>query len=349
MGDPYGPILTGIGLLQGGKLSPAGLQSYTSEVLQLLAGGNAKGQSPALAPWGTLIGGFPPVPGPTIVNVTTLSEEPLFWFGPDPIAELMAATLIDDTKCPIWQTLFPNGIVSTTATALDLPGNTALFPLFDVSVAFPNITVFPIALPDLAVQVGIPLLPKLLIKLAGLGIKLSLPSLPSLPTLTLPSFGFPPSLALQAAIAIPQLILGMIELPFKLLLKLLLPPNLSLILDLIQFKFTAVFNIAFSLLLELLLPLVPIVPKLIVASLLVWLKDTVSMLCVDLVGMIVGSGGFLTKSVGIATGLIPAGGSSSSNSSSPGSSDPSSSTPSTPATPGAPSPPAPPSGSPPSP
>lgn len=308
MTSPYGPILTGIGLLDGGKLTPAGRANYVAEVIGLLVTGNANGQGglPTTQIFNNLIP-LPPVPGPVIFNVTTLESEPLFWFKPDPVAAIMATTLVDPKQCPIWNMMFPDGIYKVTAEALDLNGNTPLFPLFDISCAFPDLKGFPIALPDLAVEADILPPPKLLIKLAELGIQLSIPSIPSPPSLPIPSLDLKfPGLALEAAVALPKLILGLIELPFKIIEALLLPPSISLVLDLIQFKFDAVFKLAFDIVVKLLAPLIPIVPKILLASILIWLKDTVSMLCVDLVGMLVGAGGVLTKSVGVATGLIPA-------------------------------------------
>jgi len=309
MGDPYGPILTGIGMLDSGKLTPAGKAGYVADVLGLIAKGNAKGAcsgcSAGTQLFAGLIGGLPPVPGPPIVNVTTLAVEPLFWWDPDPVAALMATLLVDDTKTPIWNAIFPDGILATTATGLDLIGNTPLFPLFDVSLLVPTLNIFPVPLPELAVKLNL-LPPQLLIKLAGLGIQLKLPSLPSIPVLTLPSFGLPPDLALKAALAIPQLVIGLIELPFKLIIKLLLPPDISLVIKLLTLDISAVFNLALSLLIELLvsLDLLLITPKLLIASLLIYLKDIVAMVCVDLVGQLVGSGGALTKIIGTGTGLI---------------------------------------------
>jgi len=312
MGDPYGPILTGIGMLQGGQLTPAGKAAYTADVLALLAGGNKNGMgNPACSPGFqafTKLVPLPPIPGPNIPNVTTLSIEPLFWWGPDPIAAAMAALLVDKTKTPIWNAIFPDGILATTANALDLAGNTPLFPIFDFTVAFPSLKIppFPLALPDLAVNLSLTP-PQLLIKLAGLGIELKLPSLPSLPSLALPDFGFPPDLALKVAITIPQLVLGLIALPFKLLFKLLLPPDIGLVLKMISLDISVVFNLALDLLIQLLvdLDLLLITPKLLIASLLIYVKDVVAMVCVVLAGEFVGSGGAITKLIGGITGLIP--------------------------------------------
>jgi hypothetical protein len=306
--SPYGPTLTGIGLLQGSKLTDAARAAYVAEVVGLLATGNANGKGglPATKVFSSLVP-LPPVPGPTIANLTTLQQEPLFWFGPDPAAAAMATILADPTRSPTWNAIFPDGALTLTAQALDVNGATPLFPIFDASIAFPNVKGFPLALPDLAVQANVLPLPKLLAKLADLGIQLSIPSPPPLPVLQLPTLSAQfPQLGLQAAVALPTFTLGLLAIPLQVITALLLPPNLGLVLDLVQLKLDAVFNLAFKALVALLQPLVPIIPKLLVASCLIWLKDVVAMLCVDLVGMLVGSGGTLTKLVGTATGLIPA-------------------------------------------
>ena len=314
MSSPYGPVLTGVGLLENGKLSAAGRQRYVTEVLALLATGNAngKGGSPTTKIFNSLVP-LPPIPGPTIINVTTLQAEPLFWFGPDPLATLMATTLVDEKACPIWNAIFPDLLYTATAEALDVAGSTPLFPLFDVSIAFPNLNGFPIPLPDLAIKANILPPPKLLIKLADLGIKLQIPTppIPPIPPalpdfalgFTLPSVNIP-GLAIEAALAIPKLLLGLIKMPFDLIVQLVAPPSISLVLDLLQFKFDAVFQLAFDIVVKLLQPLIPIVPKLLIASVLIYVKDIVAMVIVDLVGMLVGANGALTKSVAKATGLI---------------------------------------------
>lgn len=307
MTSPYGPILTGVGLLAGGKLTQSAKDTYLAEVLGLLATGNAngKGGTPTTKIFNALVP-LPPVPGPPIPNLTTLSIEDAFWFGPDPLAALMATQLQDPTKCPIWHSIFIDLLYETTAVALDANGSTPLFPLFDVSVAFPNITIFPIPLPDLAIQANILPLPQLMLKLAGLGIQVQLPTIP-IPPIP-PKL---PSLALQ--LPIPPLILldlciGLIKLPFDLLLQLVVPPDIGLVLDLLAFKFDAVFNLAFNIVIQLLikLDLLLIVPKLFIASLLIYVKDVVAMVITDIVGLLIGAGGALTKAVAGATGLISA-------------------------------------------
>lgn len=302
MTSPYGPILTGVGLLEGGKLTDAGRAGYVDEVTTLLATGNAngKGGSPSTKIFNSLVP-LPPIPGPTIFNVTTLESEQLFWFKPDPIAALMASTLKDPTASPIWNAVFPDLLYGKTAVALDAAGSTPLFPLFDVSLILPSLKVFPIPLPELAVKLNLTP-PQLLLKLAGLSIQLQLPSLPlpplppSLPSISLP---IPP-------LILVDLMIGLIKLPFDLLLKLVLPPDIGLILKLLSLDFSAILKLALDIVVQLLidLNLLLIVPKVFIASLLIYLKNVVAMVATDIVGLLVGSGGALTKLVATGTGLI---------------------------------------------
>lgn len=301
MPSPYDKILTGAGLISGGKLTKAAKDKYVDEVTALLLTGNAdgKGGSPSTKIFNSLVP-LPPIPGPTIPNVTTLSMEPLFWFGSDPAAALVAQTLKDPTKCPFWYAIFPDLLYEKTAVAMDIAGGTPLFPIFDVSIAFPDIKVFPISLPDLAIQANLMPLPKLMLKLADLKIELNIPLPPippippSLPTIDLP---IPP-------LILVDLLIGLIKLPFDLVLKLMVP-SLDLVLDLPGLP-KLVLNLALDIVIKLLidLGLLLIVPKVFVASLLIYLKDVVAMVCTDVVGLIVGSGGVLTKTVAGLTGLI---------------------------------------------
>lgn len=302
MTSPYDPILTSVGVLDHGKLTPEGRTKYVTEVLALLALGNhdGKGGSPSTKIFNSLVP-LPPVAGPEIFNVTTLSSEKLFWFDPDPLAALMSSVLVDENASPMWNAIFPDLLYGKTASALDINGSTPLFPLFDVSIPFPDIKIFPIALPDLALQLNLEL-PKLMLKLIDLNIKLSLPSIPLPP--------IPPSLP-KIDLPIPPLVLfdlmiGLIKLPFDLLLKLVLPPDLSIVLKLISLDFKFVLDLALDIVIKLLidLNLMLIVPKLFIASLLIYLKDIVAMVITDVVGLLVGAGGTLTKLVAGATGLI---------------------------------------------
>lgn len=308
MTNPYGPILTGVGFLQGGKLTPEARRKYVEEVTTLLATGNAdgKGGSPSTKIFNSLFP-LPPIGGPTFPNPTTLQPEPLFWFGPDPLAATMVDTMADPQKTPIWNAIFPDLLLTNVASALDAQGSTPLFPLFDVTVAFPDVKGFPIALPDLAIEANILPAPKLLIKLADLGIKLAPPQIP-LPPIppSLPDFlpPAPPGISLPPLkIDLPDLLLSLLKMPFDLLVSLVLPPKLDLVLDLPNLP-KVVLKLALDLLINILAPFMQILPKVMIASLIIWLKDIVSMVCVDIVGMLVGAGGVMSKQIATLTGLI---------------------------------------------
>lgn len=302
----YGPILTGVGLLHGGKLTQSARDAYVDEVLALLVSGNDQGHggSPSTQLFSQLVP-LPPVAGPNIINVTTLKSEPLFWFGPDPAAALLSAQLKDPSKNPVWQAIFPDLIYASTANLLDMNGNTPLFPVFDVSAAFGIDLPLPFTLPDLAAKLNMSPI-DLAAKLAGLSIQVSIPTIP-IPQLP-PKLNIP-SLSLQLPVppfALPQLVIGLLKLPIDLLQQILLPPNLDIVLKLIKLDFSAVFDLAFNAVFGLLkdLNLTVTTPKLLIASLLIYLKDIVAMVCTVIVGSLVGAGGTLTKTVAKGLGLV---------------------------------------------
>jgi hypothetical protein len=300
MASLYGPILTGVGLIQDGKLTKSAKDRFLQEVLFLLLSGNdnGKGGSPLTKIFNSLFP-LPPVAGPLIVNATTLSTENAFWFKPDPFATLIATQLNDPKNNPIWHTIFEDILLEQTALALDINGSTPLAPaVFDASFLAPNIS-FPPNPPDLALALNVQL-PQLAVKLVDLGISLQMPSIPSPPSIKFPSINLPvPPLILF------DLCIGLIKMPFDLLLKLVLPPAIDIVLDLPGLP-KVVFDLAFDVVLQLLidLGLLLIVPKLFIASLLIWLKDIVAMICVDIVGLIVGASGGMTKTVATLTGLV---------------------------------------------
>lgn len=302
MSSPYDPILTSVGLLSGGKLTKTARNRYIQEVIALLVTGNANGHggSPTTKIFNSLVP-LPPVSGPTVQNVTTLSSEPLFWFSSDPGAALVATLLEDPKNNPFWHTIFLDTLYEKTAVALDARGTTPLFPIFDVSFPFGIDLPIPFTLPELAAKLQLTL-PKLTLKLADLGIELKLPEIPLPPippNLTFPNFNFPfPHLAL------PDLLIGLIKLPFDLLLKLVLPPKIDLALNIPGLP-AVVLNLALDIVLKLLidLGLLLIVPKVFVASLLIYIKNVVAMVCTDIVGMLLGAGNF-AKGAAILTGLV---------------------------------------------
>jgi len=302
MAKVYGPILTGVGLLKDGKLTKTAKDKYIEEVVALLLSGNANGQggSPSTKIFNSLFP-LPPIPGPTIFNITTLTTEPVFWFETDPIAAIIASQLVDPSKCPMWHAIFPDLLYEKTAIAMDANGTTPLFPIFDVGLDLDVDLPIPFTLPDLAAQLKITP-PDLAIKLADLGIKLSLPSIP-LPPIP-PPIPFPSFDVALPPLVLPDLLLGLIKLPFDLLLKFTVPPDIKLVLDLPNLP-KLVLGLAFDIVINLLIDLgiLLVVPKIFVASILIYIKDVVAMVCTDIVGMLVGAG-TIAKSVATLTGLI---------------------------------------------
>lgn len=303
----YDPILTHAGLLQGGKLSQAAKDRYVIEVLALLATGNADGQggSPFTRVFSSLVP-LPPVPGPKVFDPSTLRAEQLFWFDADPLAAIMSTQLPDRANNPVWHAVFIDLLYEKTAVSLDIPGTTPLFPIFDVSVPFGGTLPIPFTPPDLAALLKVTP-PDLAVKLAGANLALSLPIVPVPP---LPPV-LPAPIDLSVIAHVPgfrliDLLIGLIRLPFDVMAQLVLPPSIDLVATV---KLPAlpgvVLNIAIGILLDLLVSLgmVVTVPKIFIASLLIYLKNVVGMLCTDIVGMLLGAGDISNGIAGL-TGLV---------------------------------------------
>lgn len=313
MANPYGPILEGIGLISGGKLSDDAKKGYTTAVTTLLLVGNGEGRNvlPLLP--------IPPVGGPELFNITTFETEPLFWFKPDPLAALMTTQLADPKNNPLWHKIFVDFLYEKTALALNVNGSTPFFPIFDVSVIFPQIKKFPIALPELAIELSKPL-PALVLDIADAGIKVSLPEIPippipPLPTelikLDLPSGVLPPIPPFPTNLVLIDLITGLVKIPIAII------PQLVT-------KITAAFdlpnlpNLILSLMFDALIALLKslgliitsqegqllILPKLFIASILMYVRQVVSMICVVVVGLLVGADGALSKTMASLVGLV---------------------------------------------
>lgn len=290
----YDPILTSIGLLKDGKLTPKAKNKYFDEVAALLIAGNTNGKGmPNII---TKLFPIPPVdPTPPIVNVTTLQSEKVFWFDPDPFAAIQAEHIKIRNNADILHSIFLDLLFEKTAIAMDLNGATpfAATMVIDFSanlgIDFPFPPKFPddfLKLPDLPDPLTIPTL------LLKLGIEFPPPIPPF--AIPFPPPGIPP--ALPELIPVPPLILpdfciGLLKLPFLVLQKLLIPPSVDLVLDIPNLP-ALVFKIAFDLVLNLMidLNLLLITPKLLIACLLVYLKNIVGMIVADIIGLLVGAG-----------------------------------------------------------
>lgn len=299
----YDPILTSIGLLESGKLTKKASDKFWDEVTALLILGNVNGKGmPNVI---TTVLPIPPVdPIPPILNVSTGKVEKVFWFEPDPTATIAATFIKDRKNAEMMHIIFLDVLFEKTAQLLDMKGQTPLAPIFDVSAVLPDINLpLPYTPPDLIAKLKItpPELPKFLAKL-GIKIPPDPPSFPAIPTL--PKL---PTIALQ--LPAPPLILELFieklfQLPFLVLKKLFLPPNLSLITDLPNLP-ALVFKLAFDIVLSLMVEfnMMAVVPRTFSAAILVYIKNVVGMIVTDLIGLIVGTGG-IAKTGAQLCGLI---------------------------------------------
>lgn len=326
MPGPYDKILTSVGLIEGGKISKQSRDAFIDDVTGLLLTGNhdGKGGSIKIKIFNSLFP-LPPTPGPSIKIDTTGKLENLFWFDPDPYALLSKEVLINSEK--IWQKVFIDLLYETTANLLDIPGATPLLPVFDITAGIPGkIEIKPgatlneiitqaIPTPDKLIELLKPTPPDpsgLLIKLADLNLKPSIPTppVPVIPTTLLSnivtqipglSIGDLPPMAIQ------DLFVGLIKLPFSVLtnafVQLQNPQIPSKIPTLPNFILELVMEGVLSLLTSLGLVGKGSIPKLLIASLLVYVKNIVGIICVDLIGLLLGAGGILTKSIATLTGL----------------------------------------------
>jgi hypothetical protein len=309
--DPcLGP--SGVGVLdEKGNLTSAARDSFTAQVILLLTTGNASGKGAKVSSMFDVP--FPPIPGPKVFDPDRLLTHPtdplgdFFWFDPSPFAPLTYDVLRDPDG------FYQKRIVSTVYQAImgvmNVAG-TAIAPLIiDYSGLLP---------PDISVKIKLPDLPKIaaavpnIPALKALGIDLGdipkfvanltaivpTPSIPSLPTIPTPDFDFD---------VFPDLFAGLAKIPIKLLPELI--GKFSPI-DLLNIKMPPfeMFNIVVppyldlivSLLLE--VGLVAILPKLLVATIVVILQNAVIALIAMLISQIIGTG-IVVKTVGQVFGL----------------------------------------------
>ncbi len=305
--SPYDNVLTAIGLLENGKISQSGVDAFVDDVALLLTVGNVGGKT--LKPISSLFP-FPPLPGP----LSGPLKQELFWFSATTSAGAIIA-LKDPKKSPIWHTIFIDTLYQNVAKLLDLQGNTPLFPIFDPSAPFGVELPFPFSQIDLIKAIKTTP-PQFLAKLAKSGIKLSLPSLPipALPSLSptfvkfdasgIPSLSISPTLPPNPTLEL--LVGGLIKLPFSVLTSLLVPPQTKLVYDLPNLP-KLVTETVFETFLEVLksvgFNLVTLLPTELIASIMVFLKNVVAILCVVIVSNILGTG-TIALGVGKTLGLV---------------------------------------------
>jgi hypothetical protein len=304
--SPYDPILSGIGALDKGKISETARKKFVEEVSLLLVAGNLSGKT--LKPISNIFP-FPPVSGPLIPAV----NQHLFWFDKFMTAESVIA-LQDRNKSPIWHQIFVDTLYQNTLQALDLAGNTAIFPIFDPSAPFGVELSYPFSQVDLIKAIKTTP-PQFAAKVAKAGIKLSIPSIPipKIPSFSPTtvqfkldgSFAITPS-GLPPIPQLPVLLTELIKLPFDTLTSLLVPSKfvelVAHIPELPKSLANLVFE-AFTKILEKIGFASQLLPATIIASILVYLKNIIACLCVIIIGNILGTG-VITLNVGKLLGLV---------------------------------------------
>lgn len=291
-----------------GKLTKAARDAFTAQVLLLLVGGNKGGKGPKLS---SVVGAFPPIAGPKLLDPDRLLLKPtdplgdLLWFDPSPLALIMTPNLIDPDKD--YQKIIVTNLYEPLVKMLNMNGNIVAPPLFDptcffdINVDIPQFLIaLNIALPDpklhaaFALKYGIDVgaLPKLVLDLPKLPAAPPIP--PTIPIPPLPDFDF---------IIFPDLFLGILGIPLEIL-------KPSFVISLIGMPpsppdlFLKIGTLVLDLFLKLLerLGMLLILPKLLVATIIVMLQNMVSMLVCDMIGVILGTGQ-LVKVAGTLLGL----------------------------------------------
>lgn len=307
MASPYGKILTGIGLIDGDKLSQSAKDGFIDEVGTLLRTGNANGVggSATTKIFSALVR-LPPSAGPELSVGTEGDSANAFWFPADENADVIIDKLKNEETA--WHKNILIGMYEKVAKQLDANGSTPFFPVFDSSIAFPNVKKFPILPPELAVKANQLPPPKLLAKLASLGIEASAPSPPSPPSVapeikdySVPGVEYPG----PPPIVIDKFMNDMSNMPFTVLAKLIAQPDISMAVNPTGLPDT-VFKKAFEVVTSSLddSDIVKVVSPLFTASMIIYVKNVVAMICVDIIGMLVGAGGSMTKAMASLTGLV---------------------------------------------
>lgn len=310
-----------------GKLTQAARNKFVQDCLAIVTGGNEDGAG--IKYTGFLPLPIFPIPGPKIIldPIGHPDGENLLWFKPEPLALLTAPILVDPEK--EFQKIIVDGLYAPLVKMLNLAGDHPLFPIFDPTCAidlskFPNLQLpdIPGILVDLTVQfaaMGIPkTLPDAKIKLAkdfGISdliiadfVKLLVPPvppkppLPPIPSIPIPAIPLPKAGGLSVP-NFPDLALGIFNIPqalFPNLIGLITAPDIdppALLLKIIK--------LIVEILLKLLqtLGLLAGLPKLLLAMLMVIVKNLAVMLLCVVVGKVLGTGS-IVKIVATIGGVV---------------------------------------------
>jgi hypothetical protein len=318
----------GAGLLDSnGKLTKSARDKFCVDVLSIMANGNENGMG--------LLHTVPPlplpvfpVPGPKVaISITNPSGEDFFWFKPDPLIALASTPVVLDPQKE-YQKLIIDKVYEPLCGMLNVSGKTSLGPVFDPTIfvdlskpKFANIKLpdIPSLLAEIIIQAnlaapGLPTMPAAKIKLAldyGISdlkildlIQLVLaPPIPLPPIIVIPEIPIPPlpSSGIPSFI-MPDLVLGLFKIPLDLL------PQLITLITSISIDpmdlFTKIIELIVKMVLSILekLGMIVGVPKLLLSSLMVIIKNMTGMLLCVIIGSLLGTGA-LVKIVSTLIGL----------------------------------------------
>lgn len=306
-GKSLGP--EGVGILSAAeKLTQAGRDAFVNEVVTLLVAGNTDGKTLLMSKITKLP--LMPIPGPDIVTFPNFipTKEKLFWFGPEPFALLTEPELRKQDG--IYQKIWLDGVYENLIKLFNVNGSWAP-PIFDPTIFIPDFEIpkFPITpqffidfqlqIPDLIIKGDLPQ------PFPPIDIPAFPPKLPSLPALPFLDLIKPTIPNLQFDFVLPQFIIELFKIPLNFLIEffpkllLSLPPKLNpLELFSLILKF---FVDSLFLVLEK-LNLLLILPKLLIATVTVILKNVAAAMVVDLICLLLGTGS-IAKGAGIVLGL----------------------------------------------
>lgn len=317
----------GVGMLDGSeKLTSAARSKFVTDILGVMAGGNKNGLG--------LIHTIPPLPlpvfpvaGPKVILNPLLRPEgeSFFWFDPEPLSLILAPVLLKEDG--EFQKLIVDGLFQPLVKMLNIAGSTSLGPVIDPTIAvdlskFPNAKLpdLPKLLADIFVQVNLsaptapaPGIPAAKLKLFndfGIG-DAKLPDLISLltspPDLTPPNFLPPiPPIPIPAAGLstpnLPDLAAGIFKIPSGIIGQLM--PEISSL----DFDPLAIIKKIIGIIVKIIMALLELLgivglPKLLLSTLMVIIKDLAVMLLCVVIGKLLGTG-LIVKIVGSLGGLV---------------------------------------------
>jgi hypothetical protein len=315
----------GAGILDnGGKLTQSARDRFISEVILLQMNGNENGMG--ISKFNPLLPiPIPPVGGPNVpsLNILGPKTQPLFWFSPDPFA-LLSQPILNDKK-GIYQKIWLDGVYEPLAAALNLSGKTMLGPVIDPTIVIDlsmdkfkglSLDKLPQIMAEIFIQVALANVPTTApaakIKLyADFGIGdpkipdlislLTAPPIPAVPSFSLPT---PPDIPNPSGMSVnftfPNVFLELMKAPLIVLPQIVTKISINLdplgLLKAIFQLLVAILELAYAAL------QISGAPSLLMATLVVIIKNLAGILLCDAIGSLLGTG-LMVKIIANLVGL----------------------------------------------